>query len=131
MRESAIFIDRIDHIVLTVVDVEATCEFYSRVLGMNVVTFGDGRTALAFGRQKINLHQAGQEIDPKATHPTPGSGDICLITETPMAVVVDHLRICGVAVEEGPAPRTGAEGPITSVYFRDPDGNLVEISNVG
>ena len=112
-------------------DIEVTCDFYSRVLDMNAVTFGDGRTALAFGRQKINLHRAGHEIDPKATRPTPGSGDICFITETPIAVVVDHLKICGVAIEDGPVPRSGAEGPITSVYFRDPDGNLVEVSNAG
>ncbi len=122
-------IDRLDHLVLTVRDVDATCAFYERALGMETVTFAGGRKALAFGGQKINLHQAGHEFEPKAAHPTPGSADLCLITETPLAEVVAHLTACGVAVEEGPVPRTGARGPITSVYVRDPDGNLVEVAN--
>ena len=126
---SAPVIDRLDHLVLTVRDVEATCAFYERVLGMETVTFAGGRKALAFGGQKINLHQAGREFEPKADRPTPGSADLCLITETPLADVMAHLVACGVAVEEGPVPRTGARGPITSVYVRDPDGNLVEIAN--
>jgi catechol 2,3-dioxygenase-like lactoylglutathione lyase family enzyme len=128
--DSTIKIDRIDHLVLTVVDVEATCAFYARVLGMVPITFGDDRRALTFGRHKINLHEAGLEIEPKADRPTPGSGDICLLTETPIDAVVTHLKKSGVAAEIGPAPRTGAEGPILSVYFRDPDGNLIEVSNV-
>jgi catechol 2,3-dioxygenase-like lactoylglutathione lyase family enzyme len=122
-------IDRIDHLVLTVRDIDATCAFYARVLGMQVVTFGAGRTALAFGTQKINLHQAGREFEPKALHPTPGSSDLCLITDVPPAEVIAHLQSCGVAIEEGPVRRSGALGPIESVYCRDPDGNLIEIAN--
>ena len=126
---SPVTIDRIDHMVLTVADIDATCEFYGRVLGMEKVVFAGGRIALGFGRQKINLHPAGNEYDPRATHPVPGSGDFCLITETPLAEVAAHLDACGVEVIEGPVAKTGATGPITSVYFRDPDGNLVEVSN--
>ena len=122
-------INSIDHLVLTVRDIDATCAFYARVLGMQVVTFGAGRTALAFGSQKINLHQAGREFDPKALHPTPGSGDLCLIADVPLDEVIAHIRSCGVVIEEGPAPRSGAMGPIESIYLRDPDGNLIEISN--
>ncbi len=122
-------VDRIDHIVLTVRSIAAASEFYSRVLGMKVVTFGAGRTALQFGEQKINLHEVTREFEPKALRPTPGSGDLCLITRTPLGKVIEHLRACGVEIEEGPGPRTGARGPIESVYVRDPDGNLVEISN--
>ena len=122
-------IDRIDHVVLTVRDVEASCAFYQRVLGMRVVTFGDERKALAFGNQKFNLHQAGREFEPKADRPTPGSADFCLITTTPMAEIIAHLQACGVHILEGPAQRTGATGPILSVYFRDPDQNLIEVSN--
>ena len=121
-------IDRIDHVVMTVRDIEATCDFYSRVLDMRVVTFGAGRKALAFGSQKINLHQAGREFEPKAAHPTPGSVDLCLITRKPLADVSARLAACGVSVVEGPVPRTGANGPIQSLYFRDPDGNLIEVS---
>lgn len=122
-------IDRIDHFVLTVRDIPATCEFYSRVLGMRVESFGEGRIALRFGEQKINLHQAGREFEPKAQVPTPGSADFCLITQTPLAEVIDALRALTVPIVQGPVPKTGAVGPITSVYLRDPDGNLVEISN--
>ena len=122
-------IDRIDHLVLTVFDLERTCDFYSRALGMQVVTFGEGRTALAFGRQKLNLHLFGREFEPKALKPTPGSIDLCFITETPLEEVATHLRACEVAIIEGPVPKTGALGPMSSLYFRDPDGNLVEVSN--
>ena len=121
-------IDRIDHLVLTVRDIDATCEFYSRVLGMNTVAFGAGRVALAFGAQKINLHQAGREFEPKANHPTPGSADICLIAAVPLAQVIAHLEVCGVPIIEGPTTRTGATGLLQSVYFRDPDSNLIEVS---
>ena len=121
-------IERIDHFVLTVRDVEATCAFYRRVLGMDVITFGEGRKALAFGRQKINLHELSQRIEPRAAHTTPGAGDFCLITRTPLAAVVAHIEACGIPVELGPVPRTGALGPMQSVYIRDPDGNLVEIA---
>jgi catechol 2,3-dioxygenase-like lactoylglutathione lyase family enzyme len=124
-------IDRIDHFVLTVRDVAATCAFYERVLGMEVVTFAGGRKALAFGRQKINLHEAGREFEPKAAAPTAGAGDFCLVTERPLDEVARHLAASGVTIEEGPVARTGAMGPIRSLYIRDPDGNLVEISSYG
>ena len=106
-----------------------TCEFYTRVLGMRVATFAGGRKALAFGRQKFNLHEAGREFEPKADRPTPGSIDLCLITSTPLSDVIAHLRRCEVAILEGPVDKTGATGPIRSVYFRDPDANLIEVSN--
>jgi len=121
-------IDRIDHLVLTVRDIESTCAFYSRVLGMEIVAFGTGRTALAFGRQKINLHQAGREFEPKAACPTPGSADICLIATTPLPDVIAHLGHCNVSLVDGPVARTGATGAIESIYFRDPDQNLIEVS---
>ncbi len=122
-------ISRIDHIVLTVADIDVTCQFYSQVLGMDVVTFGEGRKALTFGQQKLNLHQAGKEFEPKASRPMPGSVDICLISETPVNQVVSELEAAGVKVTEEPIQRTGATGPIVSVYFRDPDQNLIEVSN--
>ena len=121
-------IERLDHLVLTVRDIAATCDFYAKVLGMEVVTFGAGRKALAFGRQKFNLHEAGREFEPKADAPTPGSADLCLIADGALADVIAHLRACGVPILEGPVQRTGAQGPITSVYFRDPDRNLIEVS---
>ncbi len=124
-----IAIDRIDHIVVTAWDVDRTLEFYQRVLGMEPITFAGGRRGLAFGRQKINLHQAGREFEPKALKPGPGAIDLCFISPTPLADVVEHIKSCGVAIVEGPVPRTGALGPMQSVYIRDPDGNLVEISN--
>lgn len=123
-------IDRLDHLVLTVADIEATCAFYQRLLGMEVVSFGNGRRALAFGQQKINLHAHGREFEPKAERPTPGSADFCLITRVPLAEVVACLMDGGVAIIDGPVPRTGASGPIMSIYFRDPDRNLVEVANV-
>lgn len=125
-------IDLLDHFVLTVRSIEAACDFYTRVLGMAVVTFGDGRKALQFGEfgeHKINLHEAGREFEPKASRPTPGSGDVCFITRTPLERVMSHLRACNVAILEGPVKRTGAKGPIESIYVRDPDGNLLEIAN--
>ena len=122
-------IDSIDHVVLTVADIEATCAFYQRVLGMQVVTFAGGRTALAFRTQKINLHPLGREYEPRAHRATAGSGDLCLITSTPLDEVITHLQACDVPVLEGPVPKTGARGPILSVYFRDPDLNLIEVSN--
>jgi catechol 2,3-dioxygenase-like lactoylglutathione lyase family enzyme len=122
-------IDRIDHVVMTARSVDATCAFYQRVLGMQPVTFAGGRRALAFGRQKINLHQAGREFEPKAHLAAPGTLDICLITTTPLAEVAEHLTRCGVTIVEGPVAKTGATGPLRSVYFRDPDQNLIEVSN--
>ena len=122
-------IDRIDHIVLTVHDLERTIDFYSRVLGMEPVTFAGGRRGLAFGRQKLNLHQAGREFEPKARAPAPGAIDLCFISETPLAGVIARLQEQGVVIIEGPVDKTGALGPMKSVYFRDPDGNLIEVSN--
>ena len=125
---NALSIDRIDHVVMTVRDIDATCDFYSRVLGMRVVTFAGGRTALAFGRQKINLHLAGREFEPKAAHPSPGSLDLCLIATGTLDEVIAQLEACAVSIIEGPVAKTGATGPIRSVYFRDPDANLIEVS---
>jgi catechol 2,3-dioxygenase-like lactoylglutathione lyase family enzyme len=122
-------IESIDHIVFTVIDVQATCEFYQNVLGMKVETFGEGRKALSFGQQKINLHQWGKEFEPKAGKPGPGTQDICLITKVPIVDVVKHVESCGVEIEDGPVRRTGAAGPILSIYFRDRDKNLTEVSN--
>jgi catechol 2,3-dioxygenase-like lactoylglutathione lyase family enzyme len=122
-------IDRVDHFVLTVKDIDATCAFYSRVLGMDARTFGDGRRSLHFAAAKINLHQQGKEFEPKAAKPGPGSADVCLIAATPLAEVIRHLHECGVEIIEGPVQRSGAIGSILSVYLRDPDGNLIEISN--
>ena len=122
-------IDRLDHLVLTVVDVQVTCAFYARVLGMEILTFGEGRKALGFGGQKINLHQAGREIEPKAHRATPGSADICLIAATPLDEAMAQLAEYGVDLVMGPVEQNGATGKIRSVYFRDPDLNLVEISN--
>ena len=125
----ALAIDRIDHLVLTVHDVDRTVDFYARVLGMEPITFAEGRRGLAFGRQKLNLHQAGREYEPKALKPVPGAIDLCFITGTPLTEVIDHLKGQGVHIVAGPVAKTGALGPMTSVYFRDPDGNLVEVSN--
>jgi catechol 2,3-dioxygenase-like lactoylglutathione lyase family enzyme len=118
----------LDHLVLTVQNIDATCAFYATVLGMEVVSFGEGRKALAFGSQKINLHERGREFEPKAGKPTPGSADLCFITEAHMAEVIGQLNSLGVTIVEGPVARTGAVGPIQSVYFRDPDANLIEVS---
>ncbi|MBC8394627.1 MAG: VOC family protein [Deltaproteobacteria bacterium] len=122
-------IDRLDHLVLTVKDINATCNFYTNVMGMDVVTFAGGRKALCFGEQKINLHKHGKEFDPKALHPTPGSADLCFITTVPLSDVARHIQSCGVEIIEGPVQRTGAVGKIMSLYLRDPDRNLIEVSN--
>jgi catechol 2,3-dioxygenase-like lactoylglutathione lyase family enzyme len=121
-------IERLDHLVLTVRDIAATCAFYTQVMGMSVVTFGAGRKALAFGQQKINLHEAGREFEPKAERPTPGSADLCFIADGRLDDVIAHLNAHDVPIAEGPVQRTGALGPIRSVYFRDPDLNLIEVS---
>jgi len=120
-----------DHLVLTVRSIARTCEFYEQAMGAQVITFGAGRTALQLGDHKINLHEAGNEFEPKARTPTPGSGDICLITGAPLTEVEQHLRAKGITIEEGPVARTGARGPILSIYVRDPDGNLIEIASYG
>ena len=117
----------LDHIVLTCADPEATVAFYERV-GMQREEFGGGRLALRFGDQKINLHQAGAEFQPHAATPLPGTGDLCLLVDGSIEAVVEHLGNVGIAIEEGPVDRTGAVGPLRSVYVRDPDGNLVEFA---
>jgi catechol 2,3-dioxygenase-like lactoylglutathione lyase family enzyme len=122
-------VNSLDHLVLTVADLGVATDFYSRVLGMEVVTFGEGRIAVAFGDQKINLHQRGNEFEPKATYPTPGSGDLCFVSDLSLSQVQSHLAALGVDIEQGPVERTGAKGPMTSIYIRDPDGNLIEIAN--
>ena len=119
----------LDHLVLTVRDPDATVRFYVDGLGMRLETFGEGRKALHFGRQKINLHLAGQEFEPKADKPTPGSADLCFLTATPVDQVATHLKALGHRLLEGPVARTGATGGLRSIYLRDPDGNLIEIAN--
>jgi catechol 2,3-dioxygenase-like lactoylglutathione lyase family enzyme len=121
-------IDHLDHLVLTTRDKEACVRFYTDVLGMQLEQFGAGRLAFRFGAQKINLHEAGKEFLPKAHVPTPGALDLCFIAAIPLDAVIARLRQFGVPIEEGPVRRTGAEGPILSVYVRDPDRNLIEIS---
>ena len=122
-------IKALDHLVLTVSDITLTCEFYERVLQCEVVTFGDNRKALRCGDQKINVHQSGAEFQPCARQPTPGSADFCFITETAIDILIAHLKKNEVAIEQGPVQRTGARGPILSLYIRDPDQNLIELSN--
>ena len=128
MPEPTMKIDSLDHLVLTVADIERACVFYEAVLGMAHIE-ADGRHALTFGSQKINLHQADHTFEPKAQHPTPGSADLCFLTAIPIPDVITHLARCDVPLVEGPVARTGAGGPLLSVYVRDHDGNLVEISN--
>ena len=122
-------INRLDQLVLTVASIDKAIEFYTAVLGMEAVTFGNGRRALQFGHSKINLHEVGKEFDPKALRPTPGSADLCLIVDDPITDVVTELTSAGVPIEEGPVERTRATGPIISIYLRDPDQNLIELSN--
>ena len=124
-----ITIKSLDHIVLTVKNIAKTLEFYSRIMGMEVITFNHDRKALRFGQQKINLHEYSREFEPKAQNPTPGSADLCFITEQPLEAFVEHLHQCGVAIVEGPVTRTGAMGQLLSIYFRDPDSNLIEVAN--
>ncbi|WP_443944974.1 VOC family protein [Pedobacter sp. AW1-32] len=122
-------IKNLDHFVLTVANIESTCKFYETALGMKVIEFGAGRKALHFGNQKINLHPLGNEFEPKAFKPMPGSADLCFITNNTLAEVIQELKKKCIEVEEGPIERTGANGPISSIYLRDPDMNLIEISN--
>ncbi|MCB0033308.1 MAG: VOC family protein [Anaerolineales bacterium] len=122
-------LERLDHFVLTVQNLEATVAFYESVLGMRQALFGKGRVALKYGQQKINLHVVGHEFEPKAAVPTPGAADLCFLTSTPLAEAMNHVRACGVEIIEGPVQRTGANGPLLSFYFRDPDQNLLEVSN--
>ena len=122
-------ITQLDHLVLTVIDIDATCLFYADHLGMEVITFGNNRKALRIGNQKINLHQLGYEFEPKAARPTSGSADLCFLSDTPLEQIITELQQAGIAILEGPVQRTGASGPINSIYLRDPDDNLLEISN--
>ena len=122
-------LESIDHLVLTVADISATENFYARVLGVPTITFGQNRRALQIGTQKINLHQAGKEFEPKALQPTPGAADLCFLSAYPLADWLSHLARCGVDVIDGPVMRTGAQGAIESIYIRDLDGNLIEIAN--
>ncbi len=124
-----VMLDCIDHVVLTVNDIDATCAFYKTVLGMEEITFGQGRKALRFGAQKINLHQTGKEFEPKALRPMPGAIDVCFVTSTPLEEVLRHLAEHQVKIEQGPVERDGATAKLRSVYIREPDGNLLEISN--
>lgn len=121
----------LDHLVLTVADVSRTCEFYRTVLGMEVVTFGAGRTALRYGQQKINLHAAVRPFAPHARVPQAGSADLCFLIAPPLEAAVAHLQALAIAIEQGPVARTGATGPLVSIYIRDPDGNLLELSVPG
>ena len=122
-------VERFDHVVLTVKSLDATCDFYTRVLGMKAATLGSGRKSLTFGSQKINLHEQGKEASLRADKPTPGSADLCFITDAPLEEVEKHIRSCGVEIIEGPVKRQGAMGAMTSLYFRDPDLNLLEVSS--
>ena len=122
-------ISHLDHLVLTVAEIEATCNFYQHVLNFEVIEFGENRKALKFGSLKINLHQAGHEFEPKAAFPTQGSADLCFISETPIEHIIQQLKQLHIDIEQGPIQRTGAMGSILSVYIRDPDHNLIEISN--
>ncbi|WP_243793893.1 VOC family protein [Saccharopolyspora gloriosae] len=121
-------IDRVDHLVLTVADVDRAAEFYERILGMRTVTFPGDRRAVSFGQQTVKLHAASELVEPTATHPVPGSANLCFVTEQPISEVQEHLRANDVRIEEGPVGRTGTFGPITSLYLRDPDGNLIEVA---
>ena len=122
-------VKELDHFVLTANDIEDSIQFFTTVLGMELVSFEDGRNSLIFGKQKINLHQAGKEILPHAKHPLPGSADLCFVTDTSMEQILEHLNTCGITILEGPVKRIGATGPLQSIYIQDPDGNLIEISN--
>ena len=122
-------VDGIDHLVLTVKDIDATVDFYQTVMGMKKVCFAENRVALSFGSQKINLHQLGKEFEPKAGNVQPGSADLCFIIKQPVEQAITHLLSCGISIIEGPVTRTGAKGKIISAYFSDPDNNLIEVSN--
>lgn len=122
-------LNHLDHLVLTVKDIKRTCEFYTKILGMEEITFSEKRKALKFGNQKINLHEYGNEFEPKAKTPTHGSADLCFIAETPISEFIEHCKSNGIEIIEGPVQRTGAVGTMHSVYVRDPDENLIEVSN--
>lgn len=123
-----ISIDRVDHLVLTVADVDRSAEFYEQILGMKAVTFPGDRRAVSFGHQTIKLHPSSELVEPTAMHPIPGSANLCFVTSSAISDVQDHLRGNDVRIEEGPVSRMGALGSITSLYLRDPDGNLIEVA---
>jgi len=123
-------ISKLDHLVITTANPEILIQFYTRVLDLELETFADGQKALKFGKQKINLHEAGAEIRPHAKHPTPGAADLCFITQTPIAQVLNHLASCNIEVIAGPVTRSGASGTLLSIYIMDPDGNLIELANL-
>ncbi len=125
----AFALEQLDHLVLTVANIDATVDFYTEVLGMEVVKF-EGRKALSFGIQRIQIEQRGHEFNPRAAHPTPGSADLCFITTAPLPEVIEYLTSQRIHIEEGPVERTGAIGDLKSIYVRDPDRNLIEISNI-
>lgn len=129
MSKSSVVLDRLDHFALTVRDVEATCAFYEKVLGMAREPFGEGRVALRFGRHKINVNPNPNSLIRKAAVPIPGTAEFCLVSAEPLDSFIVHLRGCGVDIEYGPAETAGAEGTIRSICFRDPDGNLIEVAN--
>ena len=122
-------ISKLDHFVLTVRNIEKTISFYTSVMGMKKEVFAEGRVALTYGEQKINLHELGHEFEPKAFYPMPGSADLCFITKTPLNEAMAHVKRFEVEIIEGPVERTGAKGSIHSLYFRDPDNNLIEVAN--
>ncbi|MGA7313019.1 MAG: VOC family protein [Silvibacterium sp.] len=124
----AFTLDQLDHLVLTVANIDAAVDFYTEVLGMDPITL-DGRKSLTFGTQTIKLHQRGHEFKPHAAHPTPGSADLCFVTSTPIEDVIRYVAELRVHIEAGPVERNGAMGKLRSVYFRDPDRNLIEIAN--
>jgi catechol 2,3-dioxygenase-like lactoylglutathione lyase family enzyme len=124
----AFALDRLDHLALTVASIDAAVDFYTEVLGMELVLL-DGRKSLVFGVQTIKLHQRGHELSPHAAHPMPGSADLCFVTTTPLEEVMEYLNVLKIHIEEGPALRTTGLGRLRSVYIRDPDRNLVQISN--
>lgn len=123
------YISKLDHLVLTVKDIPAAIQFYTTVLGMQHIRIAENRDALLFGSQKINIHEHNKEIAPHASQPTPGSADLCFLTDLSLDKVIAHVQSCGVPIIEGPVKRAGATGEIISIYLRDPEGNLIEISN--
>lgn len=129
MKKPSVELDRLDHFALTVRDIDATCAFYEKVLGMARERFGEGRIALRFGRTKINVNPNPNDLVRKAAVPIPGTAEFCLVSAAPLDDFIRHLHGCGVDIEYGPAETSGAEGTIRSICFRDPDGNLIEVAN--